>query len=142
VVERIRTGRRVRDLIELADGSVLIWDGIGTLQIVESASHMFSTCNGCHALRWQTHGIGPDLWDVVGRDVARHEGFAYSDAMLAFGGRWSKDRLDAFLRDPQGTVPGTTMDFPGIEDADTRRALIEYLKKLSSSRRTRLPGEG
>ncbi len=87
-------------------------------------------CSGCHVLRKRTHGIGPDLWDIVGSEVARHSGFQYSQSLKKFGGRWSRARLDKFLRDPEKLVPGTTMKTPGIEDKQQRQAIIEYLAKL------------
>jgi cytochrome c2 len=130
VVERIRTALLVRDLVEGPDGRIVMWDGLRTIQIVESANHIFTPCAGCHALRRLNHGIGPDLWNIVGRAVASHREFQYSAALRDFGGRWSRDRLDAFLRAPAEAVPGTSMDIPGIEDADERRAIIEYLEKL------------
>ncbi len=131
VVERIPVGMRVRDLIELSDGRLLLWDGVRSLQLVESASHVFSYCNGCHALRSDTHGIGPDLMSVVGRRVAFHEGFQYSPAMQAYGGLWTEERLDAFLADPQAEIPGTTMIMPGIDDPDVRKEIVQYIDKLS-----------
>jgi cytochrome c len=53
--------------------------------------------------------------------------FDNSQAMVKFGGRWTKERLDQFLANPSGTVPGTTMLFEGISDASERAQLIEFL---------------
>ena len=75
VVERIRTGSRVRDLVEMPDGRIVVWDGLRTVQILEPATHIFSPCSGCHALSGVSHGIGPDLMNIVGSEVARHSGF-------------------------------------------------------------------
>ena len=38
-----------------------------------------------------------------------------------------KDRLDNFLANPGAVVPGSTMQFSGIADPDSRRKLIEFL---------------
>ena len=54
----------------------------------------------------------------------------YSAALQEFGGVWSKERLDEFLRDPQSAVPGTSMAFDGIEDEKVRAALIEHLEQF------------
>jgi cytochrome c2 len=125
--ERIVTGKLVRDLVELADGRLLLWEGLTTLQLVEPAAHVFAPCAACHAVRYNNHGVGPDLMGILGARVARWQDFAYSDALESFGGRWTTQRLDAFLRDPVGTVPGTKMEIPGIADPAQRAAIIEYL---------------
>ncbi len=78
---------------------------------------------------WPKNGIGPDLWGIIRKPVASVAGFTYSDAMKKLGGRWSKERLDWFLSDPQKAVPGTKMTVPGIKDRKKRQAIIEYLDK-------------
>jgi cytochrome c len=119
-------------MAEMPNGVLVIWNGTGVVQTVSPASHVFSQCAGCHTMNpgWY-HGIGPDLLGVVGSPVARHANYQYSDSMRQFGGRWSPERLHAFLRDPQGFLPGTTMISPGIEDEATRTELINYLSEIS-----------
>jgi cytochrome c len=67
----------------------------------------------------------------VDREVAARDDFQYSPAMRAFGGEWTTERLDAFLANPQATVPGTTMQMPGIRDAAERAAIVNYLKAFA-----------
>lgn len=141
VNEPIPVGSRIRDLLELNDGRILLWTDDAALMMVEPASGMSTamqfalSCSGCHELRdGLTHRIGPDLFRVVDRNVASTTYDEYSPAMKQFGGVWSKQRLDDFLRDPQGTVPGTTMGFVGIEDEKQRAELIGYLESLSEQR--------
>lgn len=141
VNEHIPVDRRVRDLLELEDGRILLWTDDAALVTIEPASGMstalqFATsCSGCHELAdGLSHRLGPDLYNVVDRKVAGTTFDEYSPAMKQFGGAWTKQRLDAFLRDPQATVPGTTMGFAGIEDAKQRAALIDYLQTLSEQR--------
>jgi cytochrome c len=77
-----------------------------------------------------SHRLGPDLMGIVGRGVARAQGYdQYSPAMSALSGVWAAERLDQFLRQPQTSVPGTSMAFPGIPDAEHRKAIIEYLQR-------------
>ena len=135
LAEKIDFGRRVRDLFELADGRLLVWTDDAAVVTIEPAIGMsgaivFGTqCSGCHlSVDGMTHRIGPDLWGVVDRPVASASEFdAYSAALRKMGGAWTRERLDAFLRDPQAVAPGTSMAFAGMKDDAERDALIEHL---------------
>lgn len=128
-IERLETHSMIRDLLEMPDGRIVLWDDRGTVQVLESTTHVFSKCEGCHAVRHRVHGVGPDLMDIVGRRVADRADFPYSTALRALDGRWTLARLDAFLADPSGTVPGTTMDVEGIRDTGERKEIIKYLQR-------------
>jgi cytochrome c len=43
---------------------------------------------------------------------------------------WSETELDAFLSDPAGYVPGTSMPFAGLKDPKDRAAVIRFLHEL------------
>ena len=47
--------------------------------------------------------------------------------MKASKGKWTKERLDAFLTSPQTVIPGTAMTFKGVSDPVQRTAIINYL---------------
>ena len=104
-----------------------------TAELVETGKKRFRKCRACHKLDATKKGIGPHLVGVVGRGVADVDGFAYSDAMKAFGAAddvaWDFKTLDKFLEKPKGFVKGTKMGFPGYEKADDRLAVICFLKK-------------
>jgi cytochrome c len=127
----------VRDILELGDGRILVWTDDAVLVTLEPAkgddgATLFATqCSGCHSIvDGMSHRLGPDLAGVVGRKIAGASGFdEYSAALRAQPGEWTEERLDAFLRDPQGTVPGNSMGFAGVQDAKQRAALIEYLSE-------------
>lgn len=92
-------------------------------------------CKSCHTLeKGGANGTGPNLWGVVGRAVASHEGFNYTGALKAAGGEWTFDRLSSYLENSQSYVPGTAMvqRFP---KAEQRAELIAYLNTLSDSPR-------
>jgi cytochrome c2 len=103
----------------------------------------YRKCYSCHALEPGRNDLqGPTLHRIVGRSIAAEQGFAYSPAMLGFAGReqwWGKGLLDKFIADPEGLVPGTSMTFHGISDADERKALIEYLERQTSASAANLP---
>jgi cytochrome c len=97
----------------------------------------FARCQACHTVNaGGANGIGPNLFGVVGRAVASHAGFAYSDAMVGHKAEdptWSLDALDQFITAPARYVPGTKMSFAGIRDTNTRVNLIAWLRTQGST---------
>jgi len=90
-------------------------------------------CKSCHTFdKGGANGTGPNLWDIVNRPVAGHEGFNYTPALKAFGGVWSYEHLDGFLKNSAEYVPGTGMAqrFP---KAEQRAELLAYLATLSDN---------
>jgi len=142
LTEPIQLGKRVRDILELEDGRILVWTDDAALVTLEPAkgndgSSLFATqCSGCHSfVDGMSHRIGPDLYGVVGRKIGAASGFEeYSEALRAQRGEWTKERLEEFLRDPQGMVPGNSMGFAGVHDAKQRELLIEYLSRSTTKR--------
>lgn len=97
----------------------------------------FARCQACHNIAaGGANQIGPNLFGVVGRPVASHGGFAYSDAMkghTAVDATWTLDALDHFITAPGRYVPGTKMSFAGLRDTPTRVNLIAYLRSQGST---------
>ena len=93
----------------------------------------FASCQACHALTTDAgQKPGPQLVGVVGRPVAGDPAFDYSpqlQAARANGESWTKERLDAFLSDPQAMYPGTWMGSPPIRDAKQRADLLCVLDR-------------
>lgn len=86
-------------------------------------------CEQCHDLsKGGPNKIGPELYSVVDRPRASHEGFAYSSAMKGKGGNWTYDELFKFLKSPGSYIPGTKMSFAGISKEQDRINLIAYLR--------------
>lgn len=94
-------------------------------------------CQSCHTLNeGGANGQGPNLWGVVGRPIASHEGFAYSPAMVAHAAEvpnWTYEELNLFLIAPRQHVPDTKMNFGGVKGDGERANIIAYLSTLSSS---------
>ena len=95
----------------------------------ERGRELFRVCSACHTVdAGAAHTIGPNLWGVVGRSVAAAEGYdRYTPAMVSFGGAWTAQRLDRYLRRPTAEVEGTAMVFPGVPDDGDRADLIAWL---------------
>jgi cytochrome c len=86
-------------------------------------------CSICHSLQPAPGKMGPPLAGVVGRKAGTAPGYAYSNAMKASNITWTPDQLDAFVKAPGKTVPGTKM-LLGAPDAEQRAAVIQYLGSL------------
>lgn len=97
----------------------------------QAGAGVFKKCEACHsAAKGGPNKAGPNLWGVVGRPKASHEGFTYSDAMKAKGGNWTLEDLAAFVHKPKDFVPGTKMMFPGVADPNDLGDLLAYLNTL------------
>jgi cytochrome c len=111
-------------------------DGIGTLLAqadVDAGAKDARKCAACHSFEEGGPAkIGPPLWNVVGRDIAAVEDFAYSDALAGKEGAWDYQTLDVYLAGPREWAPGTKMAFAGIKKPEERADIILYLRSLSS----------
>jgi len=88
-------------------------------------------CAACHSLNDASNKVGPSLLGVYGRKPASVEGYAYSDALKAFGEKnpaWDDATLDAWLKGPAADVPGNKMAYAGVKKDDARADLIAFLK--------------
>jgi cytochrome c len=86
-------------------------------------------CTVCHSLQPAPGKMGPPLAGVAGRKAGTFGGYAYSTALKTSNLTWTPDKLDAFLKAPGKTVPGTKM-LLGAPDAEQRAAVIQYLGSL------------
>ncbi|GGE09774.1 cysteine desulfurase [Aureimonas endophytica] len=112
-------------------------------QILASASAdaglaQFKKCQACHSgEKGGPNKVGPDLWGVVGRPIASHEGFSYSAGLKDFAGqgdgKWDFEKLNHFIHGPKDYVKGTAMGFAGIKNDKDRGDLLAYLRTLSDN---------
>jgi cytochrome c len=121
-------------------GAETVADGTGTvLAMIDAADPadgqaVARKCQTCHSFdEGGANKVGPNLWEIVNRPVASHEGFRYSNAMTEFGGEWTFDRLAGYLADPRGYIPGNKMAFPGVRKDDELAALLAFLRTFSAS---------
>jgi cytochrome c len=92
-------------------------------------------CAICHTFdKGGANLIGPNLYGVLGRKVASHEGYEYSEALKAKGGNWDYAMLDHMIENPNAFAPGTKMAlFPGLPDAKQRADVIVFLRSKNDS---------
>jgi cytochrome c len=91
-------------------------------------------CKVCHTFdKGGATLIGPNLYGVVGKKIASHEGVTYTPALKAKEGDWTYENLDLWLTNPQAFASGTSMAFPGMPDIKKRAAVIAYLRSNAES---------
>jgi cytochrome c len=89
-------------------------------------------CAACHSFeKGGPNKVGPDLWDVVNRPIASHEGFAYSEALAGIDAQWDYNHLNEFIASPRDYAPGTKMSFGGMRKVQDRADLVAWLRTLS-----------
>ena len=94
----------------------------------------FRKCQACHnASDGAGNKVGPNLWDVLGGDVAKNTDFNYSSAMAGVEGNWEYEALDNYLASPSSAIPGNKMSFAGLRKATERADVIAFLRSKSSN---------
>ena len=84
-------------------------------------------CSTCHAIDHAK--IGPALAGIVGRQAGTTPNYPYSAALKHAGFTWTEAKLDAWLEDPQKTVPGAEMPMQ-IPEPQARRDIVAYLRSV------------
>lgn len=102
--------------------------------LIAAGQPAFAVCSGCHVVdSGAASTAGPNLHAIVGKEAGARDDFAYSEALMSSGIVWTEAELDAYLADPSGKLPGTTMVAGAVQDAEQRTAIIAYLKSLTDS---------
>jgi cytochrome c len=95
-------------------------------------------CSICHNFdKGGANMIGPNLYGVLGRPIASHEGYEYSDALKAKAkelGNWDYAKINSMITNPGAFVPGTKMAlFPGLPDAKERADVLLFLRNKNDN---------
>ncbi|WP_316354750.1 c-type cytochrome [Candidatus Trichorickettsia mobilis] len=100
-----------------------------------SGQEVAKKCLSCHSLdKGGPNRVGPNLWDVAGRDKATEAGYKYSAAMQAKGGAWDDESLFHFLNKPSKFIPGTKMSFAGLSKPTDIVNIIAFLKTFAQDK--------
>jgi nitrite reductase (NO-forming) len=99
----------------------------------EQGRQVYRKCQACHSLEAGKNSIGPTLAGIMGKKAASDPNYAYSSALRASGLTWDVATLDQYLLDPQKSVPGNKMPFPGLKTENERRDVIAYLASSATA---------
>lgn len=99
----------------------------------------FKKCAACHAVGPDAKNkVGPMLNGIVGREVAKVEGFKYSEgegSMTEWGAgkKWDVATLEHYLPKPKDLIPKTKMAFAGLKKEDEIKNVIAYLAQFDAT---------
>ncbi|MEO1650308.1 MAG: cytochrome c family protein [Pseudomonadota bacterium] len=100
----------------------------------EDGLKVFNACKACHSVNeGGANKVGPNLWNIVGRDIGANDSFKYSSAMAGKEGDWSFEALAGFLHKPKEWLPGTAMGYAGIRKPKDVASMLAYLRSLSDN---------
>jgi cytochrome c len=99
---------------------------------VARGERLYRACVSCHSLELGRNMTGPSLTELWSRRAGGLPSFSrYSPALKSSGIVWNDDTLDEWIKDPQHFIPGNTMTFPGMKDAQQRADLLAFLKEVT-----------
>ena len=121
-----------------AGGGETVAVSIGTLLATADATKgadKAKACAACHSFdNGGANKTGPNLWNIVERNIGSAAGFAYSEAMAAKSAeKWTYEALNAFITAPKVHIVGTKMGYAGMKKDPDRANLIAYLASLSEA---------
>ena len=95
---------------------------------------LFEACVACHTLS-ETDGprAGPTLAGLFGRKIASLPGYRFSDALTKMEIVWTPETVARLFEiGPNAYTPGTKMPEQRIGSADDRRALTDFLARVTA----------
>jgi cytochrome c len=107
---------------------------LASADVAAGEEYFSKKCTACHVNEAGAKlKSAPNLWGVVGRNLASTDYPKYSAAFKERADQtWGYEELSLFLTKPKGYISGTAMAFAGVKDKD-RADLIAYLRTLSDN---------
>ena len=99
-----------------------------------SGRELFIACQGCHTIApGGVHGVGPNLYGIVGMAAATQPDFTYSAVLESSEIIWNRGSLTAWILQAESMVPGTWMAYNNILSAEEVPKLVSYIIRASAS---------
>ncbi len=107
---------------------------LASADVAAGEAYFNKRCTACHVNEAGAKlKSAPNLWGVVGRNLASTDFGKYSGAFKERADvAWTYEELNQFLNKPKGYISGTSMAFAGVKDKD-RANVIAYLRTLSDN---------
>ena len=101
---------------------------------VAKGEAVFKKCAACHnADPGGANALGPALFGTMGKPLASHPAFPYSDALKGVGGNWDWEKMSAWLANPKKFAPGTKMTFAGLGNPQDRADVMAFLNSRDNA---------
>jgi len=140
--EPIWIGHRVRSIEEFNSNIFILTDKglLGRIEIDEIAlltdvvgadkpihkNSPLNKCIQCHSVYMQANSSSaPNLYGVLGREIAKSNYDEYSKALRDLDGKWTKEKLKKYLKNPQEFAKGTTMPNLGLSNLEINMIISE-----------------
>ena len=91
-------------------------------------------CATCHT--WNeggANGTGPNLYGVIGKDVASNGTFRYSSALSGIEGNWTYEQMNDWLTNPGAFARGTSMAYAGLRSPRRDSDRVNVMAFLAST---------
>ncbi|MDD1533188.1 hypothetical protein C7U89_07745 [Bradyrhizobium sp. WBOS4] len=100
----------------------------------DHGADVFRACVACHTLsEKEVQRAGPTLAGLYGRKIASLPGYRFSDALKTMDIIWTPETVaKLFEIGPNAYTPGTKMPEQRIGSAEDRRALTDFLGRVTS----------
>ncbi len=100
----------------------------------DAGKKLSKKCAACHSFNaGGANKVGPNLWNIVNRDIGKVENYKYSKALSDFGGKWDYSSLNQFLLKPKKYIKGTKMNYTGLKKDKDRANIILWLRSLTET---------
>ena len=101
---------------------------------IDAGQKLSKKCAACHSFNaGGANKVGPNLWNIVNRDMGKVENYKYSKALSSFGVKWDYSSLSQFLFKPKKYINGTKMNYTGLKKDKDRANIILWLRSLTET---------
>ena len=102
----------------------------------DHGAQVFRACVACHTLKPDDgNRAGPTLAGIFGRRIATLPGYRFSEALKKLDIVWTPETVaKLFEIGPAAYTPGTKMPEQRIGSAEDRKALVDFLAKVTKSK--------